>query len=145
MKSMGLAIALVCAMSAFTFADAQNGGENSYVPRSERESDSVMTFKGSGKGLVIINHETGEVTRYTTKRQKAIHRMSPEAEASARSAWESRQEVVAEFEEEAAAQSAAESETPDDAGAEDGGEESAPAEAEKSEKPEAASDEDENE
>lgn len=98
MKHFGLAVALACMMtgSAWVYADQAN----TYVPRSERESNSVMTFKGSSKGLVIIDHESGEVTRYTTKRQKALHRMTPEAEASARSAWESRQEAAAEYESE---------------------------------------------
>ena len=125
MKHVGLAVALACLFSGFTWVSAQESEPATYVPRSERDSDSVFTFKGSGKGLVIIDHQTGEITRYTTKRQQSLHRMSPEAEASARAAWESRQESAAEAEaqmreeEEAAAAAVAEENT-DDA-AESGG------------------------
>lgn len=96
MKHVVLAVALACLFSGFAQVHAQDSGEKTYVPRSERNSDSTFTFRGSSKGLVIIDHETGEVTRYTTKRQKALHRMSPEAEESARTAWENRQEAAAE-------------------------------------------------
>lgn len=118
MKQLGLAIGLACGFFAFA-AGAQEADESVYVPRAERDSSAVLTFKGSGKGLVIINHETGEITRYTTKRQKAIHRMSPDAEESAREAWESRKQATEEYEEQIAKETeeaAEEAEKSDDSG-----------------------------
>ncbi len=102
MRHLGLALALACAITTISWADnhaasEESEGETVYVPRSERDTQSVLTFKGSGKGLVIIDHKTGEVTRYTTKRQKALHALTPEAQENARVAWERRQEEAAEY------------------------------------------------
>lgn len=102
MRYFGMAIALACVFSGFGYVEAQESEGDTYIPRSERDTESAFTFKGSSKGLVIIDHQTGDVTRYTTKRQKSLHRMTPEAEASARSAWQTRQEAAAEIEAQAA-------------------------------------------
>lgn len=126
MKHIGLAIALACLMSSFAWVNAQESEEDTYVPRSERDSSSTFTFKGSSKGLVIIDHETGEVTRYTTKRQKALHRLTPEAEENAREAWENRQAAAADYEAQMEAESEAE---PEESGSDNASESSEPAEA----------------
>ena len=130
MKHMGLAIALAVVGVASAWAETDSSAAaKTYVPRADRNDGSVLVFKGSGKGLIIKDNRTGEELRYTTKKQKQLHRLNPEAEASAKASWDSKQAEAADYEAKAAEEAAAAKEAADEKAAEDAKAAEAPKEA----------------
>lgn len=114
-------------------ASAQDGDEedtavsDEYVPRTERDTDAVMTFVGNKRGLKIVDHRTGETTYYSSRPETTLHRLSPEVQEREEAARQKRKEAAeaaAKAQAEAEAEAAAAQEGENAGEAEQGGESS---------------------